>query len=304
VIAGLLEVHGQGGPALAPGAGGYHNSFVLADPTEAWHLETSNRRWMARRVKLAAVSNHHAIRDDWEIASRDLELFARAEGLWNEARRVDAASAYRELRIPGHVSEGRQRRAAALLADGRGRHDVESFARILRDHGRGGPVWRDGDATPAEERFFTLCAHSGEVHRTTATLVAPLPDDRRAPWPVWVGFGTPCTGILLPVYLSGVIPPALARGGAAPEPDSAWWTFQRLDAAAAADPVRNTPLVREGFAALEERIETERTGAETEALEATLRGDAPRAAEIVSDFSARAAEAALKRAEELRARIS
>jgi len=34
VIAGLIETHGQGGAAMAPGAGGagYHNSFLLADP--------------------------------------------------------------------------------------------------------------------------------------------------------------------------------------------------------------------------------------------------------------------------------
>ncbi len=43
VIATLIESHGQAGDAVAPGAGGYHNSFLLADPREAWILEASNR---------------------------------------------------------------------------------------------------------------------------------------------------------------------------------------------------------------------------------------------------------------------
>ena len=55
VIAGLIEAHGQGGAAFGLGAGGYHNSFMLADAEEAWVLETSNRRWAARRVGLESL---------------------------------------------------------------------------------------------------------------------------------------------------------------------------------------------------------------------------------------------------------
>src|SRR5262245_12674019 len=68
VIATLVETHGQGGAALAPDGPGYHNSFLLADPASAWILETSNRRWAARRASSAACSNHYALRADWEIA--------------------------------------------------------------------------------------------------------------------------------------------------------------------------------------------------------------------------------------------
>jgi len=303
VIATLVESYGQGGAALAPDGAGYHNSFVLADAAEAWHLETSNRRWVARRVQLAAVSNHLAIGDDWQIASRDLESFARAEGFWSATRRFDAAAAYRNPHVPPHVSEGRQRRGAALLAEARGRHGVPEFQRILRDHAAGGGVWRDAGATPDEERFFTLCAHSEPVHRTTASLVAELPEDRRAPWPVWIGFGTPCSGVFLPVYLQGVLPDALARGGEKPDEDSAWWVFKQLEDAVGLDPERHTPAVREGWAALEQRIETDRTHAETQALEAALGGDADRAAEIASAFMAASLDAALERARELRARL-
>jgi dipeptidase len=303
-IATLLEAYGQGGPALAPDAGGYHNSFVLADAREAWHLETSNRRWCARRVTRAAVSNHLAIGADWEIASRDLELFARGEGWWKGAARFDPAAAYRNPHVPPHVSEFRQGCAARLLEAGSGRHDVAGMARILRDHGAGGGVWRDGDATPEEGRFFSLCAHSAPVHMTTASLVVELPAQRREPWPVWIGFGTPCAGLLLPVYLHGVIPAALARGGAEPDGESAWWRFRQLQDAVLADPVRNTPPVREGWRALEERIETDRITAETEALEALGEGDDEGAAKRLTTFMEEAVDAALARADELRTRLS
>ena len=138
---------------------------------------------------------------------------------------------------------------------------------------------------------------------TTASVIAPLPRDVSAPWPVWVSFGTPCTGIFLPVYLSGVIPAALARGGENEDAESAWWAFHRLQRAASADSPRHTPLLREGWADLEERIETERVQVENSArLEATD-GRHDRAAEIVSDFMERTVDAALQRAGDLLARI-
>ncbi|MGI9590749.1 MAG: C69 family dipeptidase, partial [Myxococcota bacterium] len=304
VIATLLESHGQGGAALAPDAGGYHNSFVLADAREAWHLETSNRRWCARRGQRAVVSNHLAIAYDWEIASRSLESFARDEGWWQGSGRIDVAAAYRNPHVPPRISELRHRCATRLLAEGSGRHDVASLTRILRDHGAGGSIWRDGDATPEEERFFTLCAHSEPVHATTASLVAELPVDPREPWPVGIGFGAPCTGVLLPVYLRGVLPAALARGAAEPDPDSAWWRFRALQDAVLVDPVRHTPLVREGWRPLEERLETDRITAETEALAALGDGDEDGAATLLSAFMDEAVDAALRRAGELRARLS
>jgi dipeptidase len=245
-----------------------------------------------------------SIGSDWEIGSRDLEGFARTEEWWTGAKRIDVAAAYRNPFVPPHISSGRQRRAAELLEQSRGRHDVASFQRILRDHASGGAVWRGGDAQPAEERFFTLCAHSDPVHWTTASLVAPLPADRRAPWPVFVSFATPCTGIFLPVYVDGVIPALLARGGKGPEEDSAWWCFRRLQDAASRDPVRATPLLREGWRDLEERIETERTCVETEALEAALAGARDRACALVTDFMEHSARAAVGRARELCARIA
>jgi dipeptidase len=303
VMATLIETHGQGGAARAPGDAGYHNSFVLADPDEAWHLETSNRRWAARRLEAGAVSNHLSIGTDWEIGSRDLESFARTEGFWRGNGRVDVKAAYRNPHVPRHVSEGRQRRAAALLEAGRRRHDAASFQRILRDHGGAGPAWQPGPE-PEDERFFTLCAHSEPVHVTAASMVAPLPSDRTAPWPVWISSGTPCSGIFLPVYLDGVIPPQLARGGREPSSESAWWVFEGLRAAVAADPPRHTPVVREGFADLEEKIEAERREIEAAARRATAAGDADRAAELVSDFMVSCVGEALRRAEALRSRIA
>ncbi len=298
VMAGLLETHGQGGPAFAPGGGGYHNGFLLADPNEAWVLQTSNRRWAARRVRLDAISNHISLRSDWEIGSKDLESFARAQGWWNGTGRIDVAASYRNPHVPGRISEGRLARARALLAERRRQVDVASLQGMLRDHGEGGPVHLPG-ATPEEERYFTLCMHGEPVGTTTASLVAPLPRDPDGPWPVWISFGTPCTGIFLPVYLDGVIPAELARGGEAPDARSAWWTWKALQDAGSRDFPRHTPRLREAWKELETRVEAERTTVEARARAARRAGERDRADQIVTEFMARTWREAHARAREL-----
>jgi dipeptidase len=302
VIATLIETHGQGGAAFAPDGSGYHNGFLLADPDEAWALQTSGRHWAARRLKLDAVSNHISLGTDWEIGSRDLDSFARASGWWLGAGRLDVAAAYRNTGVPGRLSDGRLRRMRELLLREQGRVDVSSMQTALRDHMDGGPALRRG-ATSDEERFFTVCSHNEVMGPTAASVVAPLPRDRSVPWPVWISFATPCTSVFLPMYLDGVIPPALARGGPEPSEGSAWWTFKRLQDAADVDPERHTPVLREAWTEFEDWIETERQRVEESAAAAMREGAADTAAQLLSDFMARSAEKALKRAEQLRARI-
>lgn len=298
VIATLLETYGQGGAAIEPDGAAYHNAFVLADPEEAWILETSNRHWAARRAVVDSRSNHFSLGADWEIGSRDFESFARGNGWWRNTGRVNAASAYRNRDVPERISEGRYRRSQQLVVAGRGRHDVASFTRILRDHHEGGACWQPG-STPEDASHFTICAHSEPISWTTASVIAPLPRDASGPWPVWISFGTPCTGVFLPVYIDGVIPAVLARGAEHPADDSAWWVFHRLREAASMDSPRTTPLLREGWRELEEWIEAERGPVENAAgLEAEA-GYPERASELVTAFMERVADAALARSHQL-----
>ena len=52
VITNLLENHGQGGPCSdLVLEHTYHNSFLIADPTEAWILETARNYWVAQQIK-------------------------------------------------------------------------------------------------------------------------------------------------------------------------------------------------------------------------------------------------------------
>jgi dipeptidase len=302
LMATLIEAHGQGGAALGPGKPGYHNGFLIADPEEVWVLQTSNRRWAARRVRRDGVSNHISLGSDWEIGSRDLESFARAQGWWGSGARLDVAAAYRNPGVPGRISEGRLRRSRALLAAAQGRLDVAVMQSILRDHLDGGPTRLAGTTTD-DEAYFTLCMHSEPIGTTTASLVAALPRERRAPWPVWISFATPCTGVFLPVYLDGRIPPELARGGGEPDAGSAWWAFKVLQDAAAVDFARHTPWLRDAWKGFEARVEAERVAVEAEARRARDGGSHAVVTRLLTDFMARIWGDAITQARELASQI-
>jgi secernin len=255
VITDLLETYGQGGPAIPGTTFGYHNSFLIADPTEAWILETSGKQWAARPVEgVGSVSNHLTIEDDWSLASRDAEEYAVERGWWPpDGGRIRFAAAYRSTEVmPGRVSEGRFARGCALLKEAAGRLTPQDMMRFLRDHGESGTILPE-QRDPESADFFTLCLHADPVGTTTASMVARLPATG-GQWDglpdLWVSLAAPCTGVFLPLYLEGDLPAAYARGGtqmgarpgASPDRASPWWRFKALQDDVLARPRSN--LVR------------------------------------------------------------
>ncbi|MHA1535389.1 MAG: C69 family dipeptidase, partial [Promethearchaeota archaeon] len=64
VITGLLERYGQGGSGAYNQKGWiYHNSYVIADNSEAFVLETADKWWIVEKVKdIRSISNNLSIR--------------------------------------------------------------------------------------------------------------------------------------------------------------------------------------------------------------------------------------------------
>ena len=266
VITGLIETHGQGGSGHVHVNWPYHNAFLIADPGEAWILETSGRHWASRRVgETGNVSNGLALGTDWERGSPDLTAFAIAHGWWSfERGRLDFTAAYADdTGVPPNLCAARRERASALLAEARGHLTPAALRTILRDHYETGPV--HAPRAFDDPHFFSLCMHADPLDNTTAAMVATLPDDPAAPATAWLCLGSPCVGAFVPCWIEGQVPEVLTRGGAESGRESPWWRMRELLTLVERDFGRFAPLVRARWDAFEARLAREVTAVEDEA---------------------------------------
>jgi secernin len=141
MIGRLIEEYGQFGsgvPAQSHARGGYDNSFIIADPAEAWVLEAAGHRWLARRITEGfwSISNEPTIRQQWDLGSPDVRAYALRHGWWPADGQEDFefARAYVDDQIPRQVSHIRALRSRQLLAQREGRIDTAWMKRIARDH--------------------------------------------------------------------------------------------------------------------------------------------------------------------------
>jgi hypothetical protein len=156
VMTELLERYGQGGTghdvSLIARHRPYWSSFLVADPTDAWILETSGTQWEAEQVVVvAAISNRTC------IASFD--------------------AAHRHPNQPvERLIDPRLNASRAVLA----RRPVTRAAieAHLRSH--------DSCIDPG----WSVCMHVPDIEMTTASIVAELPVG--APPTAWMLLGSPC----------------------------------------------------------------------------------------------------------------
>ena len=251
-IVALLEHHGQGGSADQHTTRYYDNSFLIADPREAWVLETCGRRWAARHLTHGgyAISNRPTIGRDYDLASPDLVTYAEARGWWPRGRRpFSFAGAYTDPDNPGLPSAScRLQRSRSHVGGANGTHTMEGMMGLLRDHGApsdGHAVWL---AWPSGEEPATVCMHGRDGESSTAaSMVAQLGADAQPTY--WASMGPPCTAAFVPSWVDSGPPLVLAEADGTPHPSSPWWRFRRLWEAvsAAPDPAATVQRVRQIF---------------------------------------------------------
>jgi len=211
VITTLLDRHGQGG-----GCGHenrkftYHNSFLVADPGEAYVLETAGRLREVERVTAGARSISNGL---------TIPGFAEEHSDFLKTR----VSACRVRQPLTQARAGRAVNAGDLMA-------------LLRDHGGVAPHYRLLNGAMASP-----CMHAGGVaagSQTTASWVAEL---TRGGVHHWVtGTAAPCTGLFKPVSVTHPLdlgPSPTDRF----HPEALWWRHERFHRRVMRDPAANFP---------------------------------------------------------------
>ncbi len=307
ILGRLVEEHGQadwGGLV-------YH----LADPREAWVVETTTRNWVARRLRddeIHVTANRFTIGPDYDLRSETLLRHAVAKG-WLAAAgdELDWSAVYGR---PGMMDQAydalREERVRELLRGKAGVITPEDLFLVLRDRYEGTasytppqqrPVWReDLEADPAIHRTIsTNLAQSSFV----AHLRGDLPVRLGAV--MWYGVATPSWAGYFPLYAGGGSVPAEYSDSilADADPDerdlSAWWIFRRLQRAADRDYERAYPAIH-AFWTAEHAVALERQRRiEAKALDLLRAGEVGAAARRLSAFTFSQASSTLAHARRL-----
>lgn len=282
IIIQLLETYGQGGNCGFRHKTYYHNSFIIADPREAWVLETAGKHWAVEKVHdVRAISNGLTIGSHWDMASPGLVEHALEKGWCSSKENFHFARCYSDFlytRLDGCCA--RHPRATALLEAKKGNITVETMMAILRDHGpkaETDPLWNPGRGWLME----TICVHAGfgptRPSQSVGAMVAHLFPDLPI---VWVtGTSGTCTSIFKPVFLGGAGLPSGPEGEflgltitptGTYDPRTLWWAHEHLHRTVIRDYAARMPVYREERDALERTFLQEATEIYT-----TYRGVSP-----------------------------
>jgi secernin len=309
VITSLLETHGQFGsglPTMQAAAGAYDNSYIIADPAEAWVLETAGRQWVARRLESGStsISNTPTITTDWDLASHDLVSYAVSMDWWpaETEERFDFTRAYADDTATGlnqrRNSVPRAECSSALLAQRHGDVDTRWMMRIARDESSTPPINLDG---------------------TASSCVAVLPNGADQLPVFWWAPAVPSDSCFIPFFVhASSIPDIVSRAGAqgsAVRPpseveadafadDSLWWTFRQLRNLAAASVEDRTPEIRRAFDALEEDFAAGLPDLLETATALRAEGRTEEAADLLSEYTSECVSRALETARALTTSIS
>lgn len=139
-IIDLLEKFGQGGGcAFDDPSWLYHNSFIIADPKEAFVLETADVWWIVEKVKdIRSISNSITIRGKGDRRKKGIIQHAIEKGYCKKEDDFDFAitfSGASKSSIPSpHSREGK---AIILLKESLGKITPKLMMEFLREHEAG-----------------------------------------------------------------------------------------------------------------------------------------------------------------------
>ena len=251
VMTGLITKYGQGKFRNDQGVRTYDNGYIIADPNEAYVLETAGHEWAVKRARSAiGISNVYSLEKDWDTLSPTAVDGSKAHGWWSgESNRFNFAEAYsREADRSVGSGAMRRLRSCAVLNQYSGDINVQTMMALLSDH---------SDGKTPNEPFQTnlphgssICIHhndDGGGGNTAASIVAHLCADGSQLPVYWCSLYSPCLGVFLPMFIEGDLPSVLAIGGEYLSDDSPWWLFRQLSLAVRANGADSIASVRAGW---------------------------------------------------------
>lgn len=215
-IVNLLGRYGQGGNCGYTKKMQYHNSFIVADKTDAYVLETAGKYWVMKKVSdIYTISNGLTLENDFDDCHPDLIRDSIARKMCTGRADFSFKKSYSDaLYSKFSCCADRSCLSREMLAGSRGAITIDTMMSALRTHrGSADDCFRKGS-------MKDVCMHAGSMitSQTTASLVGELKDDSEY-W--YTGSSLPCISVFKPFVFNSDFNPFEED---APEKGVAFWT--------------------------------------------------------------------------------
>jgi secernin len=201
LIVQLLEMYGQGGNCGYEKPFTYHNSFLIADRTSAWVLETAGEYWAALQVKdVYSISNRLSIGSNFDLAHPQLISHAIEKGWCKGKDDFSFSRCYSDPLITKLSGSGdRQSCSSTVLEENKGNITVDTMKSILRSH-----TQRYDSKPYTKSSISSVCMHAGFLFgdQTTGSYIASLGGPIDTYWVT--GGSAPCISLFKPLWMIDV----------------------------------------------------------------------------------------------------
>ena len=226
-ITNLLSLYGQNA------CGGYknkdffyHNSYIIADPKEAYILETAGKSWASRKVESSAsISNGLGIGTDFE----NIHLAEEKRTFPFSLKPKTTPFSFRDyfsdfLYTKVGRSKTRQACSSNLLSASKGDFTAEKAMQILRAHNLPDPQF-----SPKNCNTSSLCMHATGLTNPSTTTGSMVAEIRLGlPSTVWMtGTSMPCLSVYIPFFMGTKTLGNFLHPGANPD-NSLWWKAEKI----------------------------------------------------------------------------
>jgi dipeptidase len=197
----LVSRHGQGTPGEKDGT---DHVFLVADPRQAFVVETAGRYWALQEIaQVRAAGDVGVIRQDWDRLAAGLADHAIGAGQWPcDGTKLDFAGAVSAAPTGQASALRRWGRATVLLEGQNGSIDPHFVRRLLADH-YDATAYEVDPLAPVPGEPVPLCRHDAGAGRsaTRVSVLAELTTGDNGARLVWYAFGPPCLSLYFPILL-------------------------------------------------------------------------------------------------------
>lgn len=206
----------------------YHNSFLIADKTKAWVLETAGNHWVAIRVKgYRSISNRLTIGEEFDLSSKGIEDYAVKNGFLKRGETFHFAKTFSDWFYTYFSKSARRYAKSCAFGINRTKFDVEDAIEILSSH------YVDGNEFDPSKMYNggSICTHSTDFtnpSQSVGSMIADIRKDKVSTF--WfTGTSNPCISVYKPFFMGGnSLKQNKFKEPGAKFDDSFWWQAEKF----------------------------------------------------------------------------